>query len=1620
MSGTSDARTSGRIITFYSYKGGTGRSMALANVACLLARGVRGHSGQSATPGQRVLVIDWDLEAPGLHRYFGPFLTDLSSAKRDDYDRRCPGLIDLFIELEKAVQGRSSLGTGEPADVFTSILEDLDVEGRFCVATSIQNLSFMKAGRFDEDYPSRVSNFRWDILYERMPSLIPTLIEYLSERFTYVLIDSRTGITDTSGICTMLMPELLVLVFTPNLQSVDGVIGLIRDAIGYRRQSPDLRPLVVFPLPSRIEPARPKLLEYWRKGSGEVGFLGFQAEFESAFKEAYNLEHCDLTDYFDEIQIQHVPDYAYGEQIAVTVEETDSRLSLRRSYENFVRRLIELSSPWTDPAVAAAEAEIIDLCERGNIELENNSTQRAQRSFTRALNVYQGSEDLYVPELADGLRRLGAQYLAAGEFGHAEEVLREAVEVGERGFGSNDLRMAGSLESLGDALTAAGKAQEALDVTTRALGLKKEALGERHPSVADLEDKLGALLADTGRLEESRAYFVQSLAARREIYEPAHPAVAASLERLADTAIAMGNLRDARDYLDEALQIAARDGGTTKTRILCSLGSLSLKERDLSSAERYFQEAIDSLDTAGSDPVAASIFDGSAKVAIENGDFEKAQAYYERAQLVRETALGPSHLETLRGIVNLGDLAAVQGKWERASTLYRRALSLVERTASEVHPLAGEIYLKLGEVAQSCKRYDEAESSYQQAIDIYESLDDQAGISDGYHQLGTLAQAREEYGRAEAFYRQSLEMDKRLGDQVGISSGFRKLGTLAQVRGDYDNAEMFYRQSVEIDERLGDQAAISSGIRHLGALAQARGDYRSTATSDTRWRVYISYTSELREFPKGRSYVAEVERAVSAAGHTVVDTADFPAADLVPAELCRERVRGCQVYVGIVGTRYGSPVRDKPEVSYTELEFETAAEAGVYRLVFLLDINADDLGIPVSKLIDREFGDRQEAFRRRVQDELVTQQFTDPATLGRLVERSLRELAQKPRRRSDASPGGQLPAVVVEGEIPQEPLGFQPRDDLLAALDVPGPAARVSVVQTLTGMLGVGKTHLAAAYARARVAAGWRLVAWVNADDAVGMLADLAEVAAALGLRGAAEDAAAVGRAVRHRLEADGDRCLLVFDNATDPELLQPFLPAAGDARVIITSNNRSFAAMGAAVPVDVFTQPEALAFLVARTGQDDAYGAYELAAELGSLPLALAQAAAVIAAQHLSYGTYLQRLRRLPVADLLAPVEGEQSQRGVAGSVLLSLDAVGVSDDSGTSDAVVNLLAVLSAAGVPRSLVHVAGREGLPGRTGPLPTLAPEAVDQALARLAGASLLTFTVDGTAVSVHRLVMRVIRENLTAGNSLTLVCQVAARLLEKLAESLRESWHEDRAATRDLVEQIMALDESSATCPPGDDLGRSMIRLRGWALWFLNKLADSPARATVIGERLLADQERLLGPDHPDTLAAHDMLAVAYRAAGRTAEAITLHEQTLAVRERVLGPDHPDTLASLDNLATAYRDAGRTAEAITSYEQARAARERVLGRQGRPTRDQEQGSHGPVSPLDSLTAREREVLRLLAAGRSNREIASVLFIAPKTASVHVSNILAKLGAATRTEAAAIAHAEGMDSPTDRPN
>ena len=517
-------------------------------------------------------------------------------------------------------------------------------------------------------------------------------------------------------------------------------------------------------------------------------------------------------------------------------------------------------------------------------------------------------------------------------------------------------------------------------------------------------------------------------------------------------------------------------------------------------------------------------------------------------------------------------------------------------------------------------------------------------------------------------------------------------------------------------------------------------------------------------------------------------------------------------------------------------------------------------------------------------------------------------------------------APVVVGDVPQEPAAFQPRAGLIEALEH-HPTGRVHVVFAVTGIRGVGKTQVAAAYARRRIAEGWRLVAWVDASDGASLLAGLAGMATEVGVGAAGEDARLLADRVRHWLETDGERRLLVFDNADDLDVLRPFLPAGGAGQVIVTSSRRSVAGLGTLVPVDVFSEEEALAFLAERTGGDDAAGAQELAAELGFLPLGLAQAAALMARQHLDYRTYLVRLRSLPVAGYLRRSEGDSYPYRLAEAIELSLRAAEAGDPSGVCGRLMGLVAVLAETGVPRRILHLAAEAGIlgDGRAG-----AAEA-DAGVGDLADASLLGFTVDGGAVVAHRLVMRVARERLAADGRLPGVLDDAVRVLASVADGFAEAWRHP-AGVRDLAGQVSAVEACLAAHPDifAKEMPAGLLGLRSQSVYLLNMLGDSTGLAILAAKPLAADLERLLGADHQDTLAVYVNLAYAYQAAGRTAEAIPLYERTLAGFERVLGADHPDTLLSRNNLAGAYQATGRAAEAIPLNERTLADRERVLG------------------------------------------------------------------------------------------
>ena len=157
------------------------------------------------------------------------------------------------------------------------------------------------------------------------------------------------------------------------------------------------------------------------------------------------------------------------------------------------------------------------------------------------------------------------------------------------------------------------------------------------------------------------------------------------------------------------------------------------------------------------------------------------------------------------------------------------------------------------------------------------------------------------------------------------------------------------------------------------------------------------------------------------------------------------------------------------------------------------------------------------------------------------------------------------------------------------------------------------------------------------------------------------------GAAVRQWLETDGDQCLLVFDDVSDPEVVRPYVPVGGTARVLITSKRQPAADLGSVIPVDVFSADEASAFLAGRTGWDDEAGAAEVAAALGHVPLALALAASVVAGQQRGgYAWYLDRLQAVPADVSLTGDDGQPYPVGLVRAVLLSLQAVRAADRTG------------------------------------------------------------------------------------------------------------------------------------------------------------------------------------------------------------------------------------------------------------------------------------------------------------------------------------------------------------------
>ncbi|MBL7494397.1 tetratricopeptide repeat protein [Frankia sp. AgB1.9] len=289
----------GRIVTFYSFKGGVGRTMSVANVAWILA-----------SAGKNVLVADWDLESPGLNRYLHPLMFDPELAEYD-------GVIDM-------VRGYAlQPPPGMKPDAWRRQCTDLTerVQRLEMPEQDWGTIDFLGPGRQHDGYEPAVATMRWTEFfdnYEGRAFFADLRAAMLAGDYDYILIDSRTGLSDNASVCTKLLPDTVVVGFTMSTQAINGGAGVAFDIDAER----DGREIRVLPVPMRVEGNElEKLVEsrkYARAAFGEL---------------PRGLDKAARTEYWDAVEIPYRPYYAFEEVLAAIAEAPGQANAPLTAYE---------------------------------------------------------------------------------------------------------------------------------------------------------------------------------------------------------------------------------------------------------------------------------------------------------------------------------------------------------------------------------------------------------------------------------------------------------------------------------------------------------------------------------------------------------------------------------------------------------------------------------------------------------------------------------------------------------------------------------------------------------------------------------------------------------------------------------------------------------------------------------------------------------------------------------------------------------------------------------------------------------------------------------------------------------------------------------------------------------------------------------------------------------------------------------------------------------------------------------------------------------------------------------------------------------------------------------------
>src|ERR1043165_3106238 len=680
-------------LTFYSYKGGVGRSMGLANVAALLTKWRR-----------NVLVVDWDLDAPGIEAYFKAVDPSISERRKVT-----PGVIDLVKAFE----------AGQPLDWHDCLLSVRPFDEG-------EELKIISAGRDDAEYTSRAQCTKWDDLFEAkgLGLYIEELRNSWKNEFDFVLVDSRTGITDIGGVCTIHLPDHLLGWFTTNRTSMDGVKHVVeRAGISQDELPVDRNPLLFLPVPSRDESRTEfKLADDWKELIVE--------EFGDFYKKWLPAKTAPL-DVVEKVRIPYIPYWSFGERLPVVEEGTADSQSIGWAYEtlsrlvffrfewldidkdpehseDYLSRAVEVDRPRFGP-------EYADILYKKASDLEKEEQKQITESIKlarEAIEIWQELLDLdfsfYGPKVARAKSflsdRLGADNDLPSSISELEEALnifRRLYEIKPTDF---EERYSSSLTTFWKRILDSGDVERAVEALRMAIEDQRRLSISNptaiDPDLADGLSNLSNLLIEDNRFSEPLRYAQEAVDVYRglvQVNRARYEAdLASSYSILSECLSSVDKIKEALTAGNEAVRIfrvlASKDPKRYERDLASSLNALldSISQSNIDEAPdltKIVREAIGVFrnlaqkDPSRYEPELAKNLSVLPDLMLQKSDLESAeiQEAFKMQEEAVEIFRHHDEPELARSLINLSklqsrmdDLASAQASLAEASGILKR------------------------------------------------------------------------------------------------------------------------------------------------------------------------------------------------------------------------------------------------------------------------------------------------------------------------------------------------------------------------------------------------------------------------------------------------------------------------------------------------------------------------------------------------------------------------------------------------------------------------------------------------------------------------------------------------------------------------------------------------------------------------------------------------------------------------------------------------------------------------------------------------------------------------------------------------------------------------------------